>query len=293
MVAFVAVENPAGVLGFKQKGILDNEGASLNVFPASTDKKPWNVKSKDELYAGRYKELQKTRGEGWAEHGLAKDLLADAKTNESVVQKIIKAVKTVPTARVLMCSSVNSMTKYIAKYCQDNNAVIDTLILFGHGGTNSMNIGLGRIGCFDASDIGEQRVMKGRQTLGLEQGGGGKAPRVREISVANQDHWGKCFEALTPFAAAHPDTGAFHVFLLACDLADNPQAKPVDMLVNVTKFVLKPILSLDVVAATPKGSVTSEELLALVKKIDKYCNKAAAGDFGINDVNFVSSESNF
>ena len=117
------------------------------------------------------------------------------------------------------------MTKYIAKYCQDNNAVIDTLILFGHGGTNSMNIGLGRIGCFDASDIGEQRVMKGRQTLGLEQGGGGKAPRVREISVANQDHWGKCFEALTPFAAAHPDTGAFHVFLLACDLADNPPAR--------------------------------------------------------------------
>jgi hypothetical protein len=293
MVAFVAVENPAGVLGFKQKGILDDAGNSPKPFPKPTEKKVWNVKGKDELYAERYKELQKTKGDGWAEHGLAKDLLADAQTNESVVLDVIKAVKTIPTARVLMCSSVNSMTKYIAKYCKDNNAKIDTLILFGHGGTNSMNVGLGRIGCFDASEIAESTVLKGRQTLGLEAGGGGKAPRVREISVANQDHWGNCFRDLIPFAAKHPDTGKFHVFLLACDLSDDLQAKPVDMLVNVTKFVLEPILGKNVVAATPKGSVTAAELLKLVKKINKYCYAAASGDFSINDVEFVSSESFF
>lgn len=292
MVAFVAVENGAGVLGFKQRDVLDADGARLKAFPEVTDKSPWKGQGldKDDFYKGRFNALNKYKFKDWAREGLSKDLLQDANANRNIVQKIIVAVKAIPTARVLMCSSVNSMVKYIAKHCADTHVTIDTLVVYGHGGTNSMNVGLGRIGCFDMSDRDDSKVLEGRKLLGLEPEGGGKAPRVREIAPGNRADWGACFQSLEPYAEVSPDTHSFHVFLMACSIADDERIKPNESLVKVAKWELKAALGKDVVVAAPKAGVEDEQLMTLVRDLTKYRLEAGGGDFKIGDLEFSSSE---
>jgi hypothetical protein len=285
VTTFVAVENPAGLLGFKQRGVLTDDNP-LYDFPATYEQNvAKNAKeSKVAVYAERHKYFL-SRKPDWAKENIAVDLLSDALDNRATVVKLLKQIKTDPDARALMCSSVNSLAKYIDNYCQANpGTTIDTLIVFGHGGADSMNVGLGRIGGIgnaaleDAKEDEQERasLMRIRGMAGLEaRKDSAKPARIREIAFDNKDRWPAAFAALNGHAQARNDTGYFHLFLLACKVGAGPAQPPHRMFVNVAAKCLSAALGQEVAVAAPKKSITDSELFFILKNRPVVCNAVA------------------
>jgi hypothetical protein len=288
VTTFVAVENPAGLLGFKQRGVLTDTNP-LYDFPAPYEKGvAKNAKpSKVAVYAERHEYFLSRKPE-WAEKGIAADLLSDAQGNRATVVKLLKQIKTDPTARVLMCSSVNSLAKYILNYCQTNvGTMIDTIIVFGHGGADSMNVGLGRIGNIGNSAVADAKgdedetakLLRMRRMAGLEaREGSAKPARTREIAVDNKDRWSAAFATLNGHVQARTDTGCFHLFLLACDLAEGPAKPNHRSFVGVAAKCLSVALGLPVAVAAPKTSITDSELFFLMRNLSDICEAVVKSD---------------
>lgn len=303
MVTFVAVENPAGLLGFKQRGVL-TDANKLSDFPLpyqGTDVVAKGAKpSKVDVYAKRHAYFVSRKPE-WADtkQGIAGDLLADSLGNREVVVEIVKRIKNDPTARVLMCSSVNSLTKYIANYCVTNvGTKIDTLIIFGHGGSDSMNVGLGRIGgignaALDDADDEEETtsLMKIRSMSGLEpREGSPKKARTREIALDNQDRWLSSFAQLQPHVQARGDTSFFHLFLMACSIGKGPPKAYQDSLVTMSAGLLTKVLGEEVAVAAPKKGITPDELFLLLKDLPAICREVVTGNqVSLGEVTLVTS----
>ena len=303
MVTFVAVENPAGLLGFKQRGVL-TDANKLSDFPQPYEDTKVVAKgakpSKVNVYAERHDYFLSRKPE-WAntKQGIAGDLLSDALGNREVVVEIVKKIKNDPTARVLMCSSVNSLTKYIANYCVTNvGTKIDTLIIFGHGGSDSMNVGLGRIGGIgnsalaDADDEDETNaLMRIRRMSGLEQRDGSqKIARTREIALDNKDRWLSCFAQLQPHVQARGDTSFFHLYLMACSIGKGPPKAYQDSLVNMSASLLTKVLGEEVAVAAPKKGITPDELFLLLKDLPTICQEVVTGNqVSLGDVTLVTS----
>ncbi len=303
MVTFVAVENPAGLLGFKQREVLTDQNPLLD-FPApyeGIEKIARGASSQDKfkVYKERHGYFKDLKAE-WAptKQGVAGDFLSDAQANRDVVLEINKRIKAIPTARVLMCSSVNSMCKYIVNYCVGNPGTsIDGLIIFGHGGADSMNVGLGRLGGIGSDDLADVRrngdtsdiegVVRARTKAGMEAGA--KPGRVREISASNKDLWLGSFAQLAPHAVLH-NSGYFHLYLMACSFGEENGKPQKKRLVNMSGQWLSHALNIQTAVSAPTTEVTADELYYLIRKYNKICEKVGAGEEAyLNSVPLVSS----
>jgi hypothetical protein len=257
---------------------------------------------KIDVYKKRYEGLADIRYEG-EKLSLAKDLLDDAIDNRKTVVQVLNNIQSKNEFRVLMCSSVGSMTKYIADYCGRNGIKIDTLILFGHGGADSMNVGLGRTSLLTQSQIKgikeeekQKEATRLRQLSGVEPREEGvklKAARVREIDLDSRDRWKLAFSGLKDHVAVRKDTEHFHVFLMACDIASKGKKEQNKKgLVRVVAKELGEVLAQDfVIAAAPTSGVTEGELLELINNLPKVCKALAEqNEVKLGEVPLASSE---
>jgi hypothetical protein len=285
MVAFVAVENAAGLVGFKQTKSVLVSTAHLQpqqfatTTPAGLLKELVGNKHLD-TYESRIKMLAKSHFKDEEEKSsILNDVLKDAIGNRATVVELL-TLKSNPQIRVLMCSSVNSMTKYIANHCAANAAdTIDTLIIFGHGSADAMNVGLGRIGGYNSADLakakkqddktGVRDILEVRTRLGLEDAGEKKG-RIRNIEVDNKDRWLASFGEIQPYIVAHPASHHFHIYFMACKAVGKSFGKPIDRsLLKTAANALTKLFGVNVIAAAPEGEIDKEDLIKLVENLDE------------------------
>lgn len=302
MVTFVAVENPSGLLGFKRRGVLTDDNKVSD--PIHVDKKhavnPTTYK--EHVYAERDAYFRARKPDWVRGKNLAEDLIHDTNDNVNTVVKLTKMVQSHPDMRVLMCSSVESLTKYIVNYIATNAGTqIDTLIIYGHGGADSMNVGLGRIGGAGLSALQEARddkdeeqeakVMKMRAMAGMEPRESSKQKklaRTREISVDNKDRWLAAMQGLAGHVTTRADTGCFHLFLMACSIGEETGKPSHQSLVNVAAKALRGVLPESVAVAAPKDTVTDDEMFALINNLPTVCEAVANEDAFLGKVQLVT-----
>jgi hypothetical protein len=281
MVTFVAVENPAAVLGVKRREVVSTRNQPHSIPAPYAEAGKLGVDKKIDFYADRFARLANSKAD-WAPKGLSSDLLKDAAGNQATVMKLFEKTKADPNTRVLMCGSVNSMAKYILNYCQQNvGTQIDTLVIYGHGGSSSINVGLGRIGGLGAADLREaeeneddeeaDNIRRGRALTG-------QPGRIREMSVDNKDLWGAAFASLQPHVARRADSACFHLFLMACSVGDEVGKPRQSKLVKVAAKELRARLGITVVVAAPTQSIGSDDLFKLLKQLPQICEATAAGE---------------
>ncbi len=121
-----------------------------------------------------------------------------------------------------MCSSLTSTWKYIQSYINANQGdTFDTLILYGHGGPGSINMGTSKftIGpSLDPADGGYANRKHGREIFGLDKPRTGEPLRVRSLDSATEGDF--VANASTFFAngwfEVNEVTEFFHIFLMGC-----------------------------------------------------------------------------
>jgi hypothetical protein len=247
-----------------------------------------------EEYKERFTQLNDKKRDWLDGNTVAQDLLIDASGNHDVVLKILRKIKSNPDFRVLMASSVGSVAKYIANYCSSGaGATIETLILYGHGGADSMNVGLGRVGLQTHAEIEElegddqedakklRRYTAADPKVGKNKPGG----NVREIDVHSTDRWKAAFLQLAPYVQVRAKTQCFHVFLMACELAGHTRKPYKDLLLPRFAKGLKQIFNIDVCVAAPTKGVTDKELFQLIDDLKSVCKKLSTGnEVTLNDI---------
>lgn len=302
MVTFVAIENPSGLLGLKRRGVIndDNPVGACTRADKRHSTKPTSYK--EQVYAERDAYFRRRQPDWIRGKNLAEELIHDTNDNVNTVLKLTKMVRTNPNMRVLMCSSIESLTKYILNYIGANAGTqIDTLIVYGHGGADSMNVGLGRIGGVglsalqqahdDEDEKREEKVLTMRKMAGMEprlESRHRKPARTRDISVDNKDRWLAAMQGLAPHVIARQDTGCFHLFLMACSVAEETGKPSHKSLVNVAADALRPVLGLSVAVAAPKDTVTDDELFTMIRDLGTVCADVLADNAFVDKVQLVT-----
>ena len=135
-LTFLGIENPLGVLGPKIRGVVQEEG-SLDPIK-HVKKEVWDVS----VYAHKMVSKYNTRAQNIPKDA-QETLVEDTVDNREYMLKLLRN-RANQNVRLAMCSSLNSMLKYLDNYCQQNPADnFDTVIILGHGSMGSINIGLG------------------------------------------------------------------------------------------------------------------------------------------------------
>jgi hypothetical protein len=285
MVTFVAIENPSGLLGLKRRGVITAANPVGDPTFLGKQHSTHPTTYKEGVYAERDAYFRDRKPDWVRGKNLAEDLIHDTNDNVNTVVKLTKMVQTHPDMRVLMCSSVESLTKYILNYIATNvGTQIDTLIIYGHGGADSMNVGLGRIGGAglsalqdardDEDEEQEAKVMTMRKMAGMEPRPDSrqhKPARTREISVDNKDRWLAAMQGLAPHVTTRANTGCFHLFLMACSIGEETGKPSHKSLVNVAAKALRGVLPESVAVAAPTDTVTDDELFTMIKSLATVC----------------------
>ncbi len=137
-LTFLGIENPLGVLGQKIKGVINNQD-QLNPIKNVIDD-AFGVSK----YRGHHQKYEFRVN--CINQDFQKDLVKDTILNREYVLKLLKNKK-YPYVRLAMCSSLNSLLKYLDNYCGLNQTdKFDTVIIYGHGPWARSTWGLDRSG---------------------------------------------------------------------------------------------------------------------------------------------------
>jgi len=272
---FLGIENPLGVLGQKIKGVINNEkqlGPIKNVIDDA-----FNVST----YGG-HQEKYKFRVQCINED-VQKRLVKDTTANRDYVLKMLKK-KSYPDVRLAMCSSLNSLLKYLDNYCGYNpEDKFDTVIIYGHGAVGSLNMGLGPIGIkpyVSQENDDHESIKKKRQVFGLDKDtfdDKTKKPevrRIRDLSVENISVWTDAFTKIKSHVEPNKKTGYFHLFLMGCEVgadkgADKEEKKPETTLQWAAAKALRKIIDLSVCISAPTLKINDDHLDDLLNWIDE------------------------
>jgi hypothetical protein len=270
-LTFLGIENPLGVLGQKIKGVINNQD-QLNPIKNVID---------DAFGVSKYRGLhQKYEFRvNCINQDVQKDLVKDTILNREYVLKLLKNKK-YPYVRLAICSSLNSLLKYLDNYCGLNQAdKFDTVIIYGHGAVGSLNMGLGPIGIKPylppGHDDHESR-KKTRQVFGLDKDtfdDKTKKPevrRIRDLSVENISVWTDAFIKIQSHVEPNEKTGFFHLFLMGCAVgADKEAKKPETTLQWAAAKALSKVISQSVCISAPTLKINDDHLDDLLKNIDQ------------------------
>jgi hypothetical protein len=306
-LTFLGIENPLGVLGQKVKGVLVNaedvikkkkvvgrRGALVdqtderlkwlgNVNKEASDPSNYATGPERGKYQNRAKAVPKEFQQG---------MVDDTITNRDYLFTLLKN-KTHRDLRIAMCSSLNSLLKYLAKYCGDfdDAGKFDTVIIFGHGSPGSINMGLSTFGIGPAVAVSHKKYAersKQRLAFGLdtEKFGEDQMPlpnRIRDLSVANRDLWAGAFVAIRNHVVKNEESNHFHLFLMGCEVAEGDEDNYRTSRHNLTLLdpaakKLKEILGLPVCVSAPTDTINDSHLDNLLDRIQEIRKDCAGGD---------------
>lgn len=293
-LTFLGVENPLGLFGLKQRGVLAS--ASDVHEPVATWKgalmddarKIDAGKSKGDRYAERV-DYFASRTPEWARGGsLLSDMVQDAADNRAFVVKVFKQ-KYIKDLRIAMCSSLGSLLKYMVNHHKLEQKPFDTMVLYGHGGAGGMNVGLGRLSLparpaaseDDEEAKGARRV---RAMAGVDRPSetGTADRRIREVGIDNRDLWGSAFAGSKGCFTECEETGCVHLFLMACSTAEQvgggSQRSFMSKLPEVAAQVLNHALGKSVCVAAPETTIDDEHILDLLANLGDVRAKLMTGD---------------
>ena len=275
-LTFLGIENPLGVLGPKVRGVLNDESdleAVKNVTKHTRDVSQYAVKTENNRYTSRAARLAPE---------IQKLMVEDTVDNRDYVLKLLKN-KRHPDVRLAMCSSLNSMLKYLANYgVQHPKDKFDTVIIHGHGAPGGISLGLGQIGIGRYRPPGHalhKQRKKMRKVFGLDEPTKGEDPeprRIRDLSLNNTDVWTKAFATIKDYVE-QSDTGYFHLFLMGCRVGKEKKAhKPA--LQDAAVQALSNIINSAVCISAPTLTITEGHLDDLLNRIEAIRDACANGE---------------
>jgi hypothetical protein len=196
-----------------------------------------------------------------------------------MVVNLIGEGKKYPNVRVAMCSSLNSMLKYLANYgIQNQNDKFETVIVYGHGSEGSINMGLGKIGIGPAlppkdTDYAKRKAF--RDMFGLDKPKENKLtkivePKIRDLGMDNTDIWVKAFLTIKPYLEPS-GTGYFHLFLMGCDVGKKEEGRHTT-LQDAAAQVLSDIIDQNVCISAPTKTIYNDHLDYLLDNIKTIRN---------------------
>jgi hypothetical protein len=306
-LTFLGIENPLGVLGQKVKGVLvyaedvkskkkDAPKKGDRVDPTDERLKWLDRVNKEASNPSNYavgpKGGKYQNRAGKVPKEFQQGMVDDTITNRDYLFTLLKN-KTHPNLRIAMCSSLNSLLKYLAKYCGGfpNAGKFDTVIIFGHGAPGSINMGLSTFAIEPAvarshekyAERSEQRLAFGLDT---ETFGKDKKPlpnRIRDLSVENKDIWTGAFVAIKNHVVENDESNHFHLFLMGCEVAqDEAEEDYTTSRQNVTLLgpaakKLTEILGLAVCVSAPTETINESHLDDLLDHIQEIREDCATG----------------
>jgi hypothetical protein len=276
-VTFLGVENPLGMLGLKIKGVVEKEDALdplKHVKKETHDVSTYAVFTQDQKYTNRAKIIPKQIQQG---------LVDDTITNRDYVLQLLAKRGKYPDLRVAMSSSLTSLLKYLRKYCDANDEdLIETIIIFGHGAEGSINLGLGPyliLPYAPPADKDHQQIKRQRQVLGLDEdiiNDATKKPeprRIRDLSTENMNDWPGLFAAIANAKKfGNSNSGYFHLFLMGCDVGKQNKTSTLQ---RAAATALRKIIKLAVCVSAPTATITEDHLDYLLDNIDTIRNDCA------------------
>ncbi|WP_218509174.1 hypothetical protein [Variovorax sp. dw_308] len=228
-LTFLGIENPLGVLGPKVRGVLQTE----------EDLKPiMNVEANTDAsqYATTLVSKYKYRSESLTEKsaGIGKLMVEDTIDNRKYVLKLLNNRAAHPDLRLAMCSSLNSMLKYLLASWTAGQPQFESVVVYGHGLPGSINMGLGKIGIgqprtFDHPQYKERKEI--RLAFGLDEKSDGEKPearRIRDLGTKNINIWTAAFNGILPALTVSDDSEYFHLFLMGCSVGGEKISKAGD-----------------------------------------------------------------
>jgi hypothetical protein len=278
---FLGIENPLGVLGQKIRGVITEKDQLQPI--ESVEKNAWNVSKYAKSLIPKYDNRAKNIPEE-AQQILVKDTV----DNRKYMLELLKNKGAHPEVRLAMCSSLNSLMKYLDNYAVSNPAdKFDTVIIFGHGAKGSVNMGLGPIGIgpyLPVKHEDHQSRKEMRYAFGLDKWTDGETPaprRIRDLSIENTNVWTGAFANIVNHVDVNDETGCFHLFLMGCDVGVETQEKSHELqdttLQGAAAKVLSGILQQPVCISAPTKTINTGHLDHLLKKIKKIRQACASG----------------
>ncbi|MET0542779.1 MAG: hypothetical protein ABWZ88_13605 [Variovorax sp.] len=272
-LTFLGIENPIGVLGPKVRGVVttaEHLSPIANVKPHSDASK----------YATTLNPKYNFRADNLAVKNpdIGRLMVEDTIDNRNYVLKLLKARGNYPNVRLAMCSSLNSMLKYLHNCWNANQAQqFDTVIAYGHGLPGSINMGLGKIG------IGQPRTHRHenyeprkriREAFGLDKKSDGDKPearRIRDLGTKNIGIWTTAFTGVRPALIESERSDYFHLFLMGCSVGDNKVSKKtgdVTQLQNAAVTALSNALgNMNVCISAPNATIDDDHLDNLLDRL--------------------------
>ena len=281
-LTFLAIENAVGVVGAKTKGVLEVDATKnrlakqmerINMIEKGDELSKHAVLHATNKYDNREQAIRPLR-HGDPPTPVARDIVDDTFNNRHYVDKnlnLFKAKGKYRKVRVALCSSVNSMLKYLTNYAASlDDTKFDTLIVYGHGMPGSINMGLGYDTMpprFPSDPEEREKNQRIREIFGLDKvSDKTNQTKVREMNQTNLADCTGLFSTIQPHVCMREDTGYFHLFLMGCDVGKN--AKGTDnTLQEEAADALKGILKMKVCVAAPRKKVDNHHLNDLLSNL--------------------------
>lgn len=279
-LTFLGIENPLGVLGPKVRGVITEKADLKNLESVSkdvVDASRYAVHTPTNKYTNRAAAMPK---------GVNRLIVEDTINNRDYVLRLLKARK-YPKVRVAMCSSLDSLLKYLhAQHLAVAGNAFDTIIVYGHGMPGSINMGLGKIAIGQPKSPGHDRYedRKGmREAFGLDQKSQGEKPEVRHIrdlNTKNVDVWTGAFAGIANCVRASKETGYFHLFLMGCSVGAEKVGKggSIELQRCSTQSLSTALGGLDVCVSAPAGSIDDDHLDDLLNNLESFKKGCATGE---------------
>jgi hypothetical protein len=289
-LTFIGIDNPLGIVGLKQRGVIKSKEELIDIPAtdksglASTATNMHAKETKQNRYQERINYFSEYKPEWLGKEPLLDDFTKETLKNRNFVVELLKQ-KAFGDFRVALCSSIDSLFKYLTQHFQNNltGEQFDTLVIAGHGAANSMNVGLGRVGMPSAppekdDDDASKRIRTFRAMSGVDARPKDTKPgRTREISLGNQDRLTQAFAGAVAANAltVNDETGCFHVFLMACSVADEKGARLsspfasnlVQIVAQNLSRAAKP-LNLPVCVGAPAKGIYDADVFDLLSNLD-------------------------
>lgn len=275
-LTFLGIENPLGVLGPKFKNVIVDKKAldRIKSVDKGSDPLAYAVPTLDNKYQSRAAFLE-------SERDVKKAIIEDTIENRDYILKLL-AEKKYPKVRLAMCSSLNSLLKYLARFGGLNpNDRFETVIIYGHGSPGSINMGLGQLLIgppLEFRDERHQERKKVREAFGLDKPTTGDKPesrRIRDLSTNNMDTWTNAFATINNFVQP-AQGGVFHLFLMGCSVAGKKESIDTTLLHNSAER-LSGIFDMNVCVSAPTAKIDDNHLDDLLKRIDTIRNACENG----------------
>jgi hypothetical protein len=233
-LTFLALENPLGILGTKIKGVINTEtdlAPLAKLIDKKSDASNFRVDNFKKIgkpdkdiykYKNRYTRLKTDDDASKSGPKILPTFVEDVLDNREIVLELLRT-KVYPDVRLAMCSSLTSTMKYIQNYKTANpNDQFDTLILYGHGGPGSINMGTSKWEIGPAKEPHEkdyENRKRGRENFGLDDRDR-KPLRVRSLNSDTKVGFLAQFYQLFDNGCfvQNENSGHFHIFLMGCEV---------------------------------------------------------------------------